>query len=107
MKYFSNIRLKILVLLELLTVSEPIDCNKALMLLWEFSNYGYMTLFYVLDRIKFSIENKDSEWKSLLTIFEPLENKKHAAYIVLDKTNFYKPNIAEIVFGPKRFKLYF
>jgi len=107
LKYFNNIRLKILVLLELLTVCETIDCTQALMLLWEFSNYGYMTLFYVLDRIKFSIIDKDMEWKSLLTIFEPLENKKHAAYIVLDKTNFYKPNIAAIVFGSKRFRRYF
>jgi len=51
--------------------------------------------------------DKDMKWKSLLTIFEPLENKKHAAYIVLDKTNFYKPNLAAIVFGSKRFKRYF
>jgi hypothetical protein len=107
LKYFHNIRLKILVLIELLTVCETIDCTQALMLLWEFSNYGYMTLFYVLDRIKFSIMDKDMKWKSLLTIFEPLENKKHAAYIVLDKTNFYKPNLAAIVFGSKRFKRYF
>lgn len=107
LKYFNNIRLKILVLLELLTVCETIDCIQALMLLWEFSTYGYMTLFYVLDRIKFSIIDKDIEWKSLLTIFEPLENKKHAAYIILDKTNFYKPNLATIIFGSKRFKRYF
>jgi hypothetical protein len=57
--------------------------------------------------MKFSIVDKDLKWKSLLTIFEPLENKKHAAYIVLDKTNFYKPNHAAIVFGSKRFKRYF
>ena len=107
LKYFNNIRLKILVLIELLSVCETIDCTRALMLLWEFSTYGYMTLFYVLDRMKFSIVDKDMEWKSLLTIFEPLENKKHAAYIVLDKTNFYKPNRATIVFGPKRLKRYF
>jgi hypothetical protein len=107
LKYFNNIRLKILVFLELLTVCETIDCTQALMLLWEFSNYGYMTLFYVLDRMKFSIVDKDIKWKLLLTIFEPLENKKHAAYIVLDKTNFYKPNLAAIVFGSKRFKRYF
>ena len=107
LKYFNNVRLKILVLLELLSVCETIDCTQALMLLWEFSTYGYMTLFYVLDRIKFSIMDKDMEWKSLLTIFEPLENKKHAAYIVLDKTNFYKPNRASIVFGSKELKRYF
>ena len=107
LKYFKNIRLKILVLLELLSVCEPIDCTRALLLLWEFSNYGYMTLFYVLDRIKFSIVDKDVEWKSLLTIFEPLENKKHAAYIVLDRTNFYKPNRASITFGSKKLQRYF
>ena len=107
LKHFTNVRLKILVLLELLTVCETIDCTQALMLLWEFSSYGYMTLFYVLDRMKFSIIDKDMEWKSLLTIFEPLENKKHAAYIVLDKTNFYKPNKATIVFGSKKLKRYF
>jgi hypothetical protein len=107
LKYFNNIRLKTLVLLELLTVCERIDCTQALMLLWEFSTYGYMTLFYILDRMKFSIVDKDMEWKSLLTIFEPLENKKHAAYIILDKTNFYKPNLAAIVFGSKKFRRYF
>jgi hypothetical protein len=107
LKYFTNVRLKILVLLELLTVCETIDCTQALMLLWEFSTYGYMTLFYVLDRMKFSIVDIQMEWKSLLTIFEPLENKKHAAYIVLDKTNFYKPNRAAIVFGTKKLKRYF
>ena len=107
LKYFSNVRLKILILLELLPICETIDCTQALMLLWEFSTYGYMILFYVLDRIKFSITDKDTEWKTLLTIFEPLENKKHAAYIVLDKTNFYKPNKATIVFGSKRFERYF
>ncbi|CAF0763679.1 unnamed protein product [Rotaria sp. Silwood1] len=107
LKYFNNVRLKILVLLELLNTCETIDCSQALILLWEFSSYGYMILFYVLDRIKFSIINKDIEWKSLLTIFEPLENKKHAAYIVLDKTNFYKPNKAVIVFGSKRLERYF
>jgi len=107
LKYFNNIRLKILVLLELLNNCETIDCCQALMLLWQFSTYGYMTLFYVLDRIKFSIVDKDMEWKSLLTIFEPLENKKHAAYIVLDKTNFYKPNKAAIVFGSKKLERYF
>jgi len=107
LKYFNNVRLKILVLLEFLNVCETIDCTQALMLLWEFSNYGYMTLFYVLDRIKFSIRNKTMEWKILLTIFEPLENKKHAAYIILDKTNFYKPNRAIIVFGSKRFNRFF
>ena len=102
LKYFKNIRLKILILLELLSVCEPIDCTRALLLLWEFSNYGYMTLFYVLDRIKFFIVDKDAQWKSLLTIFEPLENKKHAAHIVLDRTNFYKPNRASITFGSKK-----
>jgi hypothetical protein len=107
LKYFNNIRLKILVLLDLIVVSETIDCTQALMLLWEFSTYGYMTLFYVLDRMKFSIVDIQMEWKSLLTIFEPLENKKHAAYIVLDKTNFYKPNRAAIVFGTKKLKRYF
>ena len=107
LKYFNNVRMKILVLLELLNVCEIIDCSQALMLLWQFSTYGYMTLFYILDRIKFSIVDKDLEWKSLLTIFEPLENKKHAAYIVLDKTNFYKPNKATIVFGSKKLKRYF
>ena len=107
LKYFRNLRLKILVLLELLNVGERLDCSQALMILWEFSSYGYMTLFYVLDRIKFSIGNKDQQWKSLLTIFEPLENKKHAAYIVLDKSNFYKPNRASIQFGSKTFERYF
>ena len=107
LKYFRNVRLKILILLELLTVCEQIDCNQTLLLLWEFSSYGYMTLFYVLDRIKFSISDKDSEWKCLLTIFEPLENKKHAAYIVLDKTNFYKPNRASILFGSKTLDRFF
>ncbi|CAF0832475.1 unnamed protein product [Rotaria sordida] len=107
LKYFHNVRLKILVLLELLNICETIDCTQGLMLLWEFSSYGYMILFYVLDRIKFSIIDKDMEWKSLLTIFEPLENKKHAAYIVLDKTNFYKPNKAIIVFGSKKLERYF
>ncbi|CAF3426629.1 unnamed protein product [Rotaria socialis] len=107
LKYYNNIRLKILVLLELLNMCETIDCTRALMLLWEFSTYGYMILFYILDRIKFSIVDKDMEWKSLLTIFEPLENKKHAAYILLDKTNFYKPNKATIVFGSKKFERYF
>ncbi|CAF0815497.1 unnamed protein product [Adineta steineri] len=107
LKYFQTIRLKILILLEFLNICETIDCSQALMLLWQFSTYGYMTLFYVLDRIKFSIIDKDIEWKSLLTIFEPLENKKHAAYIILDKTNFYKPNQATIVFGSKRLKRYF
>ena len=107
LKYFRNVRLKILVLLELLNVCERLDCSQALMILWEFSSYGYMTLFYVLDRIKFSIVNKDHQWKSLLTIFEPLDNKKHAAYIVLDKSNFYKPNRATIKFGSKTFERYF
>ncbi|UJR35262.1 hypothetical protein I4U23_028026 [Adineta vaga] len=107
LKYFTNIRMKILLLLEFLNLSETIDCSQALMLLWQFSTYGYMTLFYVLDRLKFSIIDKDREWKSLLTIFEPLENKKHAAYIVLDKTNFYKPNQATIVFGSKKLQRYF
>ncbi|CAF2117587.1 unnamed protein product [Rotaria magnacalcarata] len=107
LKYFNNIRLKILVLLELLNMCETIDCTQALMLLWEFSTYGYVILFYIIDRIKFSIVDKDVEWKSLLTIFEPLENKKHAAYILLDKTNFYKPNKATIVFGSKKFERYF
>lgn len=105
--YFSNIRLKILVFLELLTVCETIDCSQALMLLWQFSSYGYMTLFYVLDRLKFAIIDRDLQWKSLLTIFEPLENKKHAAYIILDKTNFYKPNQAMILFGTKRLRRFF
>ncbi|CAF1122489.1 unnamed protein product [Adineta ricciae] len=107
LKHFTNIRMKILLLLELLSISEPIDCPRALMLLWQFSAYGYLTLFYVLDRLKFSITDKDLEWKSLLTIFEPLENKKHAAYILLDKTNFYKPNQATIVFGSKKLTRYF
>ena len=57
--YFQNIRLKILVFLELLTVCETIDCSQALMFLWQFSSYGYMTLFYVLDRMKFFIMDKD------------------------------------------------
>lgn len=107
LEYFSNVRMKILLLLELLNHCDSLDCGQALMLLWQFSSYGYMTLFYVLDRIKFSIVNKDREWKSLLTIFEPLENKKHAAYIVLDKTNFYKPNHATIIFGKKELKRFF
>lgn len=105
--YFKDLRLKLLVFIELLTVCEPIDCSQALMLLWQFSTYGYMTLFYVLDRVKFSIIDRDLQWKSLLTIFEPLENKKHAAHIILDKSNFYKPNQALIVFGSKRLRRYF
>lgn len=105
--YFHNIRLKILVFLELLTICETIDCSQALMFLWQFSSYGYMTLFYVLDRMKFTIIDKDLQWKSLLTIFEPLENKKHAAHIILDKTNFYKPNHAMIIFGNRRLNRFF
>lgn len=107
LKYFTNIRLKILVLLEILNMCESIDSSLALLLLWEFSNYGYMVLFYVLDRIKFSIIDKDMELKALLTIFEPVENKKHAAYIIFDKNNFYKPNKATIVFGSKKLERYF
>jgi hypothetical protein len=107
LQYIRNVRLKLLVLVELLPVSEQLDCEQALALLWQFASYGYMTLFYVLDRIKFSLVNKDTEWKALLTIFEPLANKKHAAFIVLDKTNFYKPNRASITFGSKRVDRYF
>ncbi|CAF0841123.1 unnamed protein product [Didymodactylos carnosus] len=107
LKYFQNVRLKILILLELISVGEKLTCQKGLMLLWEFSSYGYMTLFYVVDRIKFSLVDKATNWKTLLSIFEPKENKKHAAYIILDENNFYKPNRASIMWGSCQLKRHF
>ena len=107
LNYFKNIRFKILVLVELLNFSETIYWNSVLKILWQFINFGYLTVFYVLDRIKFVMIDKENSWKRLLTIFEPFENKKHAAYILFDKTNFYKPNRASILFGSKKIERYF
>lgn len=107
LNYFNNVRLKTLVLLELIPFSESIDCERASILLWHFKPYGLLTLFYILDRIKFVIIDKEKSWKVLFTIFDKMKDKKHAAYVFFDQTNFYKPNQASIIFGSTRLERYF
>ena len=103
LKYFRDVRLKLLVFLELLNFSVPIDCESATIFLGEFETFGPLTLFYLVDRLKFALTDKGTHWKRLVEKFSTLDDQKHVAFILFDQNNFYKINRASIRFGSKTF----
>ena len=103
LKYFREIRLKILVFVEILNLIEKFDCQTATIFLDEFASFGSLTLFYVLDRLKFSLIDRTTNWKCLIKKFSSIESQKHVAFILFDQKNFYKVNRASIRCGSKIF----